>query len=239
MGQHGRRTAEREAEAAADDTSRRLCAATRVAHAPEELIRFVAAPDGRLVPDLARRLPGRGVWVGADRHSIEKAIKTKAFARSLKRQVEVPHGLVEFVEEQLVRRVCEALAMANKAGLVSPGFEQVDKLVEAGKVAALVHGQDAAVGGRTKLDRKFQAVARAAGVAAPIIDTLTIEQISLAMGRSNVVHAGLIQGGATGRFLSEAERLTRFRSGFGASSLADNAEMATRADKTECETDSE
>lgn len=258
MGQHGRRTAEREAEAAADDTGRRLCAATRAARDPDELIRFVADPDGRLVPDVARRLPGRGVWVGADRASIEKAIKTKAFARSLKRQVTVPEGLADMIEAQLVRRLCDALALANKAGLVSTGFEQVDKLVEGGKAAALLHGSDAAAGGRAKLDRKFEAVARDRGTAARIVDALTIDQISLAMGRSNVVHAGLIQGGATTRFLSEAERVERFRSGFGAFSLAEAApsanaaplananpnaaEMAAAAataDQIECETDNE
>lgn len=246
MGHHGRRarTADEEAEAAGGGDSRRLCAATRVPRAPDELIRFVAGPDGRLVPDLGRRLPGRGVWVGADRAAIEKAIKTKAFARSLKRQVEVPEGLVEGIEAQLVRRLSDALALANKSGLVAFGFEQIDKLLEAGKVAGLVHGSDAAPGGRQKLDRKFHAVSRAAGRQAAIVDVLTIEQISLAMGRANVVHAGLIQGGATERFLSEAKRVERFRSGFGASPLAETAatgqaESGHEGRQIECETDSE
>lgn len=233
MGQHGRRTAEQEAEAAGDDEGRRLCAATREPRSPDDLIRFVVSPDGVLVPDLARRLPGRGVWVTADRETIEKAVKTRAFARSLKRPVEVPASIADLIEGQMVRRLCDALAIANKAGLVSTGFEQVDKLLDGGKAVGLVHGCDAAVGGRAKLVRKFEAIARAGGAKATIVSYLTIDQISLAMGRSNVVHAGLIQGGATERFLSEAERLQRFRLGFGASPLADSA------DKIECETDNE
>ncbi len=220
-----------EAEAAGDDASRRLCAATRLPRDPAELIRFVAAPDGSLVPDLARRLPGRGVWVTADRASLQQAVKIKAFARSLKRAVTVAADLPDVVEAQLLKRAMEALALANKAGAVSPGFEQVDALIGSGDAVALAHGSDAAAGGRAKLDRKFEAVQRDRGRQAPIVDVLTIEQMSLAMGRSNVVHAGLIHGGATERFLTEAERLKRFRSGICASGSARDASPIA------CETD--
>ena len=89
--------------------------------------------------------------------------------------------------------------------------------MERGRIALLVHGSDAAEGGRDKLDREFLAVNRAAERPAPIVTLLTIEQISLAMGRANVVHAGLTQGGATDRVSSEAERVKRYRAGFAAS----------------------
>jgi hypothetical protein len=82
---------------------------------------------------------------------------------------------------------------------------------------ALVHGAEAAEDGRGKLDRKFTAICRGQGRPGIIVDWLTIAQLSLAIGRSNVVHAGLKQGGATNRFLREAERLRRYRSGMGAS----------------------
>jgi predicted RNA-binding protein YlxR (DUF448 family) len=200
--------------------SLRLCVATRVERAPEDLIRFVAGPDGGLVPDVARRLPGRGVWVTAEKAAVAAAVRAKAFARSLKRPVRVPDDLAERVEQLLERRVADALALANKASLVVTGFEKVDALIGRGEAAALVCAHDAALGGRERLQRKFTAVQAARDLPARVIDALTVEQMSLAMGRSNVVHAALTQGGAAEHFLSEAERLARYRSGLGASGPA-------------------
>jgi uncharacterized protein len=195
----------------------RRCALTRVERDPDDLVRFVADPEGRLVPDLSRKLPGRGVWVTADKTSVAAAVDAKAFAKSLKRAVAVAPDLPQAVEALFVRRVLEALSLANKAGLVTTGFEKVEALLEKERAAALVQGSDAAEDGKRKLDRKFAAIQRDSGKAAPVVDWLTIEQLSLAIGRSNVVHAALKQGGATQRFLREAERLRRYRSGVGAS----------------------
>lgn len=197
--------------------SLRRCAVTRGELTPEELIRFVADPSGTVVPDLTRKLPGRGVWVKCERPAVEAAVKANAFAKSLKRQVNAPADLPERIDALFVGRLLNTLSLANKAGLVSTGAEKVEKLLDSGKAAALVHGGDGTAEGRRKLDRKFSAIQRDKGQPAPIVDWLTIEQMSLAIGRSNVVHAGLIQGGATRRFLSEAERLKRYRSGFSAS----------------------
>lgn len=209
--------ADQRPQPARGDAGVRLCAATRVERPIDELIRFAAAPDGQIVPDLGRKLPGRGVWVTADRASVLAAVSGKAFARSLKRQVVVPADLADRVEALLLRRLEQALAIANKAGCVVFGFAQIDAELDRGRIKVMVHGSDAAAGGREKLDRKFMAVSRAGGRPAPIVDLLTIAQISLAMGRDNVVHAGLTQGGATDRVVSEAERAMRYRAGFAAS----------------------
>jgi len=195
----------------------RRCAVTRDELPPAELIRFVADPSGTIVPDLASKLPGRGVWLRCERPVVEAAIKAGAFARSLKRQVNVPADLPQRIDALFLGRLLNALSLANKAGLVSTGAEKVDKLLDSGRAAALVHGADGTSEGRRKLDRKFTAIQGDRGQPAPIVDWLTIEELSLAMGRSNVVHAGLIPGGATTRFLSEAERLRRYRSGLSAS----------------------
>lgn len=204
----------------ADDTdfgneaggSVRLCIATREERHPDELIRFVVSPDGVIVPDLAKRLPGRGVWVSARREALEQAVKSKAFARSLKRPVTIEGDLPEAVDRLLAQRTLNALSLANKAGQVAYGFDQVDSIVTRDEAKALVHGCDAATGGRQKLDRKFEAIQRDRGKPALIIDCLTIQQMSLATGRSNVVHAAVIQGGAAKHFIREAERLQRYRS---------------------------
>ena len=207
-------------EGAEDDEARgsvRRCAVTRAELPPDALIRFVADPSGTIVPDLSRKLPGRGVWVTCERPVVEAAIKTGAFAKSLKRQVNVPQDLPQAIDTLFLGRLLNALSLANKAGLVSTGAEKVEKLLDSGRTVALVHGADGTAEGRRKLDRKFTAIQGDKGQPAPIVDWLTIEQLSLAMGRSNVVHAALIQGGATERLLSEAERIRRYRCGLNAS----------------------
>ena len=111
----------------------RLCAVSRVQKPPEELIRFVAGPDRAIVPDLARRLPGRGVWVDATRDAVAEAVRRKAFARSLKQNVSVPADLPDLVERLLQKRLAEAVSIANKAGLLVAGFAKVEELIEAGQ----------------------------------------------------------------------------------------------------------
>lgn len=200
----------------------RMCAVTRAELPADGLIRFVRAPDGQLVPDLEMRLPGRGVWLTCDQKIIEKAIKTKAFARSLQADVSVPADLAERLNTMLLRRAGDALALANKAGKVVSGFQQVDAALEKGNVAVLVQGADAAVDGRGKLDRKFKAIQREKGAKAPIIDILTIAQMSLAIGRASVVHAALLPGGLAKRFQREAERVSRYRSASTSGQVFDN-----------------
>lgn len=189
----------------------RTCAVTRRELPVVQLLRFALAPGGEIVPDVAGRLPGRGVWVTATWEVVADAVKSKAFQRSLKREVRVPPDLAERTEALLERRALEALSIANKAGLVTTGFEKVDALLASGSVAALLHARDAAEGGRQKLDRKYRAVAEDLGREARIVALFTVEQMSLAIGRANVVHAALKQGGAAERFLAEAGRRLRYR----------------------------
>lgn len=196
----------------AADGVQRMCAVTRVEASPDTLIRFVRSPTGELTPDLEHRLPGRGVWVDCARKTLEKAVKTKAFARGLHAAVVVPDDLADRLDGMLARRASDALALANKAGAVISGFQQVDAALEKDGVGVLLHGSDAAEDGRGKLDRKFRAIQREKGANAAIIDNLTSAEMSLAIGRPSVVHAALIPGGLAKRFLREAERIARFRS---------------------------
>jgi predicted RNA-binding protein YlxR (DUF448 family) len=186
---------------------------TRTPHPPDELIRFVLGPDGLVVPDLANRLPGRGAWVLCDSHAVSAAVRSKAFARSLRRQATAPADLPDLVERLIARRALDALSLANKAGFVVTGFTRVEAAIASGEASLLVHGADAADDGVEKLYRKFRAVARELGRPASVVRELTVEQMSLAIGRSNVVHAALSRGGATANFLKEATRLARYRSG--------------------------
>jgi len=189
----------------------RLCAVSRVHKAPDSMLRFVVDPDDRIVPDLRRRLPGRGVWVDATSAILAEAVKRNVFAKSLKRKVVVPASLVADVERLLVRRVADALALANKAGLVTAGFTKVEEKIGAGDVALLLHASDGAEDGIAKLDGRYRSWAAAAGKPAEVSKELTSEEMSLALGRMNVVHAAANEGGATRRLLEEAGRLRRFR----------------------------
>lgn len=204
---------------ATGDTPERTCVVTRACREREELIRFVRAPDGQVIADVACRLPGRGVWITCARDAVARALEGKAFARSYRKPVSVSQSLADDVDRLLTRRVIEALALANKAGLVVCGFAKIEAEIATGGVVALLHGSDAAADGRRKLDQRLHAAhrdgdAQVPRLAAPeIIDLLTIDELSLVMGRANVVHAALKSGGASTRLLREAMRLVRYRTG--------------------------
>ncbi len=202
-----------DAGAAEKAAAERTCALTRSPLTPETGLRFVAGPDGLIVPDLGRRLPGRGVWLTLSRAIVTEAARKGAFARSLKRPITVPDDLADLVEQRLVKRTIEALSLANKAGLVTSGFTKVEIAVQKGACAYLLHASDAAADGVEKLDRKFVAgfANDRNGAREYILDCLLSADLSLAIGRSNVVHAALARGGAATRFSREAERLRRYR----------------------------
>jgi uncharacterized protein len=203
-------------DAGATQCPLRTCIVARTEHQPDDLIRFVAGPDGSIVPDLARRLPGRGVWVTLDRKAVATAVKTKAFSRALKRQVTTDPALPDMIDRLMLKRAVDALSIANKAGQFVSGFAKVEaELMRA--PLALLHAVDAAEDGCHKLDRKWQAInadpSNPDARDALIFSGLTIEQLSLAIGRENVVHACLRQGGAASRFVDAITRLMRYRTG--------------------------
>lgn len=211
----GRHTAASERDDLTDGTecatgSERTCAVSRKSLPTDELMRFVAGPEGLIVPDLRRRLPGRGVWLEARHDVVAAAIKSNAFGRSLKRPVTVPADLADQVEGLMRRRALEALSITRKAGLVVTGFSKVEAAIFQGNLAAVLHASDAAEDGCRKLDAKL--TSRPGGTRIPIMAFFSCAELSLALGRPNVIHAALITGGASNRVLEEIGRLGRFRS---------------------------
>jgi len=200
-------------EAKAHEGPLRLCAVSRVAKPTEELIRFVAGPDGAIVPDLAQRLPGRGVWIEATATAVAAAVRQNAFARSLKRPISAPAGLAADVERLLVRRLAGAVGMANKAGLLVAGYVKVEGWLRAGRVFLLLHAADAAATGTDRLDRIFKGLHGSADIGAHVVRELTSAELSLAIGQPTVVHAAAAEGGASQGLLREARRLRRYRLG--------------------------
>src|SRR5215510_15245481 len=130
--------------------TQRMCALTRQVRPIDELIRFVIAPSGDVVPDLKRKLPGRGLWVQASRRTVAEAVRRHQFSRGFKRDVRVAATLPADTEALLERGCTEALAMAAKAGQVVSGFAKVEGLLEQGRADALIHASDGAADGIRK-----------------------------------------------------------------------------------------
>ena len=190
----------------------RQCAVTRLRHAPEDLLRFAAGPDGLVVPDLKASLPGRGVWITCARDIVEKAVSTGVFPRAFKSAVKAPDDLAMQADRLLERAALQRLSLANKAGLVICGFDKVSQALRTGRVT-LLHAGDAAADGCRKLDRLQIAAAHGSDPAESAVRHFNAEQLSLALGRPNVVHAALKQGGPSGKFLDAVARLEKFRAG--------------------------
>ena len=182
---------------------------TRRKGAPETMIRFVVGPDGAVVPDIRAKLPGRGVWVDAKAEVVATAVRKGAFARGFKAKVAVPATLAADVDALLERDALQSFAMANKAGAVTTGFAKVEAAVATHAVATLLHSADAAADGV----RKLEAARRAAGARAPVVLKLfSSQQLDLALGRTNVIHAALGRGSTSDAFLTRCHRLMNYRS---------------------------
>ena len=210
----------------------RMCAVSREVRPVDELIRFVLAPDGAVVPDLKRKLPGRGLWVTASRTRVAEAVRRNQFSRGFKRDVRPAPTLAEDTEKLLIRSVIDALAMAAKASQVVSGFGKVeDALREGGAksgVFALIHASDGAPDGIRKLDAIIRQRGGILGESAvfPIVTSLTSDELDLALGRSNVIHAALLAGPAGKTFLSRSQFLVRYR-------MADDDKTAGAAKNSE------
>jgi uncharacterized protein len=189
----------------------RLCVATGKIKPVDALIRFVLAPDGAVVPDLKRRLPGRGIWVTASREALSIAVARRVFARGFKRDVAATPELVATTEELMVQGALDALAICRKAGRVAAGFTKTEVALARGRVVALLHATDAAPDGVGKLDAALAVRADAGRIA--VIAAFASSQLDLALARSNVIHAALLAAPESETFLARAARLERFRTG--------------------------
>lgn len=170
------------------------------------LIRFVPGPDGLVVPDLARKLPGRGLWVAADRASVETAAKKGLFSRAAKAKLQAGPDLADQVESLLRRRVLSSLGLARKAGDLTSGFEKVSAAVQSGKVAWLIEASDGAADGRRKLWAQARRQSRPPG----LLGVFTASELGLALGLENVIHTAFLAGRAADRWAQDVHRLAGF-----------------------------
>jgi predicted RNA-binding protein YlxR (DUF448 family) len=193
--------------------SERQCAVTRLRHPPGVLLRFALDPDGHAVPDLKAKLPGRGVWITCTREIVDKAIASHVFDKGFRQPVKTADGLADQVEALLERDALQRLSLANKAGLVVLGFDKIEKALRRNGEMSLIHASDASADGCRKLDRYLKREQNGPTVTDPILRDFNAEQLSLALGRPNVVHAALRNGASSQKFLLAVERLQQFRAG--------------------------
>src|SRR5258706_11379444 len=181
----------------------RRCLATRAVQPKSALLRFVVGPDGTLVPDLAGRLPGRGLWITPERDIMALAAAKNLFAKGARERVVVPSDLVDRVVLLLLRDLLDRLGLARRAGQAVAGFEKVRALLVEGAAGLLFAASDGAADGRRKL--------RLLAVDVPLVECLSSAELAAALGRDTVVHAAVRKGSFAERLAMAAVRLEKMR----------------------------
>jgi predicted RNA-binding protein YlxR (DUF448 family) len=187
----------------ARDEPERRCIVTRETGPKAGLIRFVAGPDDEVVPDIAGRLPGRGMWVSADAGALKAATGKGHFARAAKRQLKVPPDLFERVEALLAERLVELVALARKAGQAVAGLEKTKAALVSGEAALLLQAADGSARERAQL--------RPPAGENTLVACLFAHELGVAFARDRVIHAAVLAGGLGDRIRGEALRLSGIR----------------------------
>ncbi|PWJ80961.1 hypothetical protein C7441_11182 [Pseudaminobacter salicylatoxidans] len=218
-----------------DEMNDRTCIVTRKTAEPDDLIRFVVGPDGAVVPDLKRKLPGRGCWVTADRLHVDKAAGKSLFARAFRKDVTVVPDLGAMVDGLLARTALGALGLARKAGAVALGAAKVDSAVRSGQALLVLHAEEASEDGLRKITQARKATAYAGGPAIHAYKLFSEADLSLALGGTNVIHAAVLAQDAGRAVQKRMVALDRYRGG----SSEDRAMFAAIADEDEAAEDLE
>ncbi len=180
----------------------RRCLATGERAPKHGLIRFVVSPAGEVVPDLGERLPGRGLWLSADRVALRLACDKKLFARAAKANVTVPTDIADRVETMLIKRCQDIIGLARRSDLMVFGYDRVLEVLERRGVGVVVIATDAGGGRRDILD--------AAGDY-PVVSGMTSSEMGEAAGKGVVSFMTILRGGLAKSLQRECERLTGFR----------------------------
>ncbi len=202
-----------------------MCIVSRAVLPPEALIRFVLAPDGSVVADLKRKLPGRGVWVTASKQMVREAVRKRLFSKAFKEDAKVADALEEDVDEMLRQALRQAVALANKAGCAVNGFAKVEAAIGERNIAALIHAQEAAQDGCRKVSQVLFRVYGDAASTIPVVDFLTGDELNLALGRSHVIHAALLAGAGSDGFVKCWRRYRDYRGDVAGNDLSPMGEV--------------
>jgi len=185
-----------------DTDAERKCLASGEVQPKFGLIRFVVGPDNTVYPDLMNKLPGRGMYVSAEKAALEKVVQKGLFSRGAKKQVTVPNGLVVDLEQKLARRVVDLISLARKSGRAVAGYEKVKDWLIKDYADVLIQSSDGSERGKSKLSTPQDGI---------FIGWLTSDELGLAFGKQTVIHCALATGGLTQRVVDEAQRLKGLR----------------------------
>lgn len=206
----------------------RMCIVSRKTfETADGLIRFVHGPDGTVVADLRRRLPGRGAHVEARREVVELAVRRKLFGRALKAEVVGTETLAAEVDDLLRRHALGFLGLARKAGQLVTGATKVDLAIRSGRAVAVLHAEDAAADGIRKLDGARWAARESGAGDIPAFQPFSADEMGLAFGGGNVIHAAVLAGDAGAALLRRLEALSNYR-GDGPGRIASGADGPQR-----------
>ena len=211
----------------------RTCIVTRAQHEPADMIRFVVGPDGAVVPDLKRKLPGRGCWVVADRTHVDTAVRRKLFARVMKRELEVPDDLGSRIDALLSGSALGALGLARKAGKLALGAAKVEASVRNGSAGAVLHAFEASEDGVRKITQARRATVYAGGPSIVAYKLFSESEMGLALGATNVIHAAVLAGDAGNAALKRLLALDRYRGEASSDRVVAVDEDGTAAEDTE------
>ena len=198
----------------------RMCIVTRERDPAEGLIRFVADPDGRVVPDLSGRLPGRGAHVTARADLVRRAVDRHMFRRALKAEVSAPADLAEETARLMRDSLVRTLPLLRKGGALTVGADKVDAAVRGGQAIIVLHAAEAAEDGVRKIGQARTAARHAHGVDIPADRMFTADELGLAFGGSRVIHAAVRRSGGGEAFVGS---LRRYRSYCGETSGTEGA----------------
>lgn len=180
----------------------RKCISTGEVQPKHGLVRFVVGPAEEVVPDVLGKLPGRGVYISADREALDLAVSKRLFAKAFKRQVKVPEGLADLTEQLLVRRVVDLISLARKSGDAVAGYEKVKDWLAKEDAQILIQATDGSGRGKSKLSTPHYG---------QYIGWLTSDELGMAFGRQTVIHAAVASGGLAKRVVEDARRLQGVR----------------------------
>ncbi|WP_179381538.1 RNA-binding protein [Jannaschia marina] len=193
------------------DGPERRCIVTGESGPKAGLIRFVVGPDDTVVPDVAGKLPGRGIYVSADRATLEKAVEKRIFSKGVRKQVQVPEGLLDLVEATLLKRLIDGIAIARKAGRAIAGYEKVKIMLDREEAQVLLQAVDGSERGKGKLSTPQ---------GGKWVGFLTADELGQAFGRDRVIHAAVASGTLAHRIVEEAARLQGIRQNDGDTPVA-------------------
>ena len=167
------------------------------------MIRFVISPDDSAIPDLDGKLPGRGLWLSADRDMIHEACAQNLFAKLARRRVNVDEDLAQRVEVLLAKRCTDLLQLARRAGVLTVGSDEVDSRLSRGVKGLLLVATDAAPKSRRRVSELASSLA--------VQDVLSADELGAVVGRERVVHALVSEGGLADLLARDLGRLAGFR----------------------------